>query len=441
MKNSAFLSHQRAGSFNFLNGVVCLNSYEKHDSFFLNQAFYHGYQSVQFSKAKSLILHEYRHLMDLGTTLWGIDFSVKKLDFYAALGTPDEHRKFVDFSVPASEIETHTKYLRIEEDFDMSDTFILRHSLSYQPAYGVMIHIHYISGGRILASVPLSMIALLECSATCSEFLSRFQDAKTKEINADHFKQSALNDLQSLLNDKSLILYSVLLHLVTVHFEHFIGLEGVLRLASRLARISLDCSVMACSIFAEFFQGHVGRKDLSKALLDELRRGQSRYLIFFYTILRLYEHIKNLSQNEADKYIQQLRSNPDKAIRLFFHELTDCHVCKWIDSTVFFDDFYMKLLSEKNHLNELGFYQSMIGNRELLKTRDLHEVADELDMQRILLGDDSDLLFGNKEKFSQLENYIINMEKYDSMESVYLGYNKIRTHRPPEDFGFSMIAI
>jgi len=186
---------------------------------------------------------------------------------------------------------------------DIAPTECLRltHTLKYEEKFGVFLSINYCNGEIVHHQVPLTTLSLLEAHATANELLSRIEYALSiaiDPIEAAVVKRETAEILSDLLNDTSRLEYSVLVHLTKIHFSE-LDLRSLFGLIATLSRLSLNVEFQTLGFIANRIEETFMNRRLGHFISMELRRDSQRALIFFKTILFMYEW-KELLDDEKE---------------------------------------------------------------------------------------------------------------------------------------------
>jgi hypothetical protein len=393
--------------------------------------------SIRDADFRALLKHEVTHFLDVSTTAWGLQFSFRKLRFIRFLRERDpalsDAREV--FAIESGEIELHSSLVHAG-NVPPAECETIQNQLIYTKEYGTCLLIHYVKGGRIEHSVPVSMLSLLEANATASEFLSLLQCAKTQDDVVE--RRLSLAEIrrrfESLLNDQARLEYAALLHVTRVHFPNF-ELEELLGLVSATARFALDLSGLDMSLLANDIEGSFLNKELGLALTMELRRGSHRQVIYFKTVLFLYGWLQHVDSGARDDCLLMLRRTPGTAIRRMWDEGFGRQVYEnrvgdhaevataHVEATMKFSPILAngRILSESRAHNASQLKESSAG---LLSFRDLRLLDG-------LFKDGEPLRFPNRIEIDSVAYYDDNMEVLAQFDSEYRSMSHARLHLPP----------
>lgn len=386
---------------------------------------------------RALLKHEVTHFLDVSTTAWGRQYSFRKLRFLRLLREQDpgisQAREV--FALESGEIEMHSSLVRAG-NVPPAECETIQNELIYTKEYGTCLLLHYVKGGNIEHSVPVSVLSLLEANATASEFLSLLQCANAQEDEVE--RRLSLVDIKrrfnNLLNDRSRLEYAALLHVTRVHFSS-LELDELLGLVSAVARFSLDLSDIEMSMLANDIEDSFLNKHWGHSLANELRRGSHRQLIYFKSVLFLYGWLQHVDPAEHDACFQMVRSTPGAAIRRMWKEgfgrqLGSAHIehiaetaaarheMQMIESPVLADG---RILSESRLHNASRLKSSSAG---LLSFRDLRLLDG-------LFNDGEPLRFPNRIEMDPVAYYDEHMKVLARFDSEYRSMSHARFHLPP----------
>jgi hypothetical protein len=343
-------------------------------------------------------------------------------------------RRLAVFAVETGEIDIH-KELIVEGTLPPTACQRLTHQLQYEEKFGVVLIINYCSGDTIHHQVPLSTLSLLEAHATANEFLSILEYAATTSdlVDAAIIKRETRESFDDLLDDVSRIEYSVLLNLARIHFPE-LDLKPLMAMISTLARFSLDATFGRIGIIANRIEETFSNRSLGHFLAMELRRDSQRALIFFKTVLFMYEWKELLSPEGKDRYLLLLESDPHTAMVEMWVKY------KGVDTEDFDDSF--EFLFE-GALERLGEYQTTLcdamlaaenlQNRKIIGNRPIGSIAlPSLKLIDMALHDGTIIKAPNSISLDIEAYFYSNMELFSRMERRYREYKGTRIHMPPD---------
>jgi hypothetical protein len=386
---------------------------------------------------RALLKHEVTHFLDVSTTAWGRQYSYRKLRFIHLLRERDpavEEARTV-FAIESGEIELHSSLVRAGY-VPPTECEAIQNQLIYTEEYGTCLLLHYLKGGRIEHSVPVSVLSLLEANATASEFLSLLQCANTQDDVVE--RRLSFADIQrrfdNLLNDRARLEYAALLHVTRVHFSD-LELDELLGLVSATARFALDLSDLEMSMLANDIEGSFLNRELGPAMAMELRRGSHRQLIYFKTVLFLYGWLQALGPSERGVCLEMVRRSPGSAILRMWdegfgrkfgedyaEEIAELHAAHM-----------EKQMSERPVLADGRiFSESRLHNASQLKTSPAGLLSfRELRLLDGLFTDGEPLRFPNRIEIDSVAYYEDHMEVLAQFDSEYRSMSHARIHLPP----------
>lgn len=424
MKTSLHTKRQQ-GYLDFLSGIICLTIYEERDINFINI-------SPEQAIVRSLLVHEITHLMDLYTTAWGIEYVFRKNCAYMGRGKPDYQQRLSVFMLNTAEIESHENLKKTHSEVSLNEASQINHALVYDQRFGSMIIVNYVADNKIIHQTPLSMLSLLEAHATSEEFLSRINDAKISTCNPIVGDKIIQQDFKNLLGDRELSEYSLLLFLTQLHFKEFLTFEQIPRLVSSLSRIALDFSAISCVSFGRFISDKFQNIEIGDNICLDLSRGMSRPIVFFKTILLMYDWLKTCSDEKRDVVLNTLKVEPSEAIVEFFNVIGIYYDNKIND--VEFQSYLKFLLEEESSIPDGTYAKEItIGNRVLLTDSCLADCFFKISIPPILLGDDAELFLGNTVAKDHMVFVKNNLDIYTQLDSLYRENEHNKSHLPLGD--------
>ena len=417
----------RDAYFDFLSLLVVMSTHENRDLADLQNAItWEPGQEIDFRTAKlrALLKHEITHFLDTTTTVWGGQYTFRKLRMLCAVQGNTEGYEDAGsvFALESSEIEMHSELTQAGAEPPASCD-VVKHQLVDRAEYGVCVLVHYLKNGQTIHKVPLSMLSLLEANATASEFLSFIQcaqsqdDAVARKIETNEIEQRYLE----LLNDSERLEYSVFLHLVRIHFP-YLDLSEQLKFVAALARYSLDSTFANLGYISNAIQRSFDNKELGDRICMELRRDSCKYLIFFKTVLLMYGWLKNLSDARVTEIQQHLRESPLEAIKQLWADQTYNQL---MDDRAFRD---LHVKSQETWMHELGvpladgriFGESQQANRAALERTSAGLLSfTKLRLLAAMLSDDTELVFPNRIDISVAAYCNEHLQTISSLDAAY----------------------
>ena len=393
----------REAYFDFLSLIVVLEQFDSQHLVAFQQAIaWEPGQALDVRTAdfRALLKHEVTHFLDMATTAWGAQYTVRKLRMLRKLQNDSQEFAGADevFALETSELELHTALLEAGSVPPVScDT--IQHSLVYRKEFGVCVMVHYLKDGKLCHKVPMSMLSLLEANATASEYLSLIQCAESHDDVVD--RQLAMEEVhrrfEALLNDPERLEYSVLLHLTRVHFKDFVLAEQ-LKFVAALVRFSLDASSLTIGPMVNSIQWSFQNKELGDRLAMELRRKSYRQLIFFKTVLFMYGWLHHMESKERTVLEALVRDKPIKAIQRMWAHVTGQEL---LDDSDFRNDLSKKHEEWMRKLDVALADSQIFGecsraNRALLETTSVGVLSfKQLKLLNALLADETEVGFPN----------------------------------------------
>ncbi|MEC5160215.1 MULTISPECIES: hypothetical protein [unclassified Janthinobacterium] len=427
------------GTFDYFSNVLTLLQYTQIDSADIHAAINWKFgepMDRRMLKIRALVYHEITHFLDLHTTFWGRQYVVRKLNFAQSLARDllDVDDRLAVFAVETGEIDIH-KELIVEGTLPPTACQRLTHQLQYEEKFGVVLIINYCNGDTIHHQVPLSTLSLLEAHATANEFLCILEYAATTSdpVDAAIINRETRESFDDLLDDVSRIEYSVLLNLARIHFPD-LGLKSLMAMISTLARFALDANFIRIGIIANRIEETFSNLRLGHFLSMELRRNSQRALIFFKTVLFMYEWKELLCPADKYIYLALVESDPHAAMVEMWVKY------KGMDIEDFGDSF--EFLFEKS-LEGLGKYQTTLcdamlaaenfQNRKIIGNRPIGSIAlPSLKLIDMVLHDGTIVKTPNSINLDIEAYFNINMNLFSRMERQYREYRGTRIHMPPD---------
>lgn len=430
------------GYFDFFSNIVVLSRYTALDLSEIHKAieWVPGDVTPLNSRGvsiRALLKHEITHFLDMTTTAWGSQYIHRKLLMIKAMSGPENLVSDAQevFMLDTAEVDIHSALILIDSTILPSSCDTLRHELRYTNQFGTCLIVHYLFRGKTRYEVPLSMLSLLEANATASEYLSEIADAESIEclINRSLTEREIERRFNLLLDDSQRLEYSLLLRLTKIHFEQ-ISLREMLALVAALCRFSLDATDIGMAAMANIIEDSALNFKLGRSIAMELRRGSQRQLIFFKTVLFMYEWMSKMNTVEQDDYLLMIKKDPGKAIRSLWLNYLAVNVNALDAERGFIPGLRESLLREIGVLRDAEiFAESFAANAVkldgisagLLGFRDLK-------LMNVMLEDDTEIVMLNRIDLSVLEYFDQNVEIFSAIEALYKKQSPCRFHMPPD---------
>lgn len=426
--------------FDFLSLIVVLEGYEgQYLAEFQRAIAWEPGQAIdaRTTDFRALLKHEATHFLDTTTTSWGGQYTIRKLQMLRKL--QDDAQKFATadevFALETSELELHTALVAAGH-VPPASCDMIHHELIYRKEFGVCILVHYLKDGELCHKVPMSMLSLLEANATASEYLSLIQCAEShgQVVNGQLAMEEVHRRFEALLNDPERLEYSVLLHLTRVHFK-FLTLAELLRFVAALARFSLDASVLSMGTMANHIQMSFSNRELGDMLAMELRRDSHRQLIFFKTVLFMYDWLHQMGSAARSRAEAIVRDTPIKAIQSMWSDITGEDR---VDDLGFRNDMSANQEQWMHKLEAVLADSRIFGecsraNRALLETTSPGLLSfTQLKLLNALLADETEVVFPNRVDIGVPGYFNDKLNAFSSLDGAYRKMKHERFHLPPD---------
>lgn len=429
----------REAYLDFLMVIVVLEMYESnHLADFQRAIAWEPGQPIdaRTSDLRALLKHEVTHFLDMTTTAWGGQYTMRKLQLLRKLQSGGSECEDADkvFALETGELEVHANLVQ-SGPWPTSFCDAIAHELIYREEYGVVLMVEYQKNGMYCHKVPVSMLSLLEANATASEYLSLIQCAQSQQDVVE--KRLGMEELyrryEALLDDPARLEYSSLLHLTRVHFS-WLSLAQQLELVAAIARFSLDASPFTIGPIANHIQRSFKKMEYGDAISMELRRDSYRHLIFFKTVLFMYGWLHNMRISRRPKVEALVRSRPMRAIK---------HLWNHLESGRFEDDFAIRGLvsaTQEQMMRDLDvaladsqvFGECSRSNRALLETTSAGLLSfRDMKLMNALLADNGEVVFPNRVEINVTDYANDKMDEFVKLDKAYREMTHERFHLAP----------
>lgn len=287
-----FPSVDTLGYFSPLGNFICLNEFEDENDF------KKSIENPSLDKNRfSVYIHEYQHYIDQISTLWGVKKVYKIYESFDAVFKNDEfkfykHRDLILNLKRDYFLDYYTvKYNHIEGDFQNRWKFQITSGLrfDYNGNINEECPIPFMSfasnNGDKISRVPISVVSLLETTATNAEFSFLISEAvKLASPHRENQIKAISKKLESKLYHPELTLYSAAVHLTSVNLEITDPIIGY-KISSLFAKVALNLpsKLFSTITFPEELNSTPEWLKRSKKLIENQDRG-----FVFYLLIRNY---------------------------------------------------------------------------------------------------------------------------------------------------------
>lgn len=262
------------------------------------------------------LYHELTHFLDMTTTVWGLQFLIRKT---LLLNKKDARSKEV-FELNASEIELHNTYTKVFDNNYSNKLLdcVTTHGIFYDEKHGALILVLFFKESKKVLETPISMLSVLETNAYCSEILTKIRCINISPSSEERIISMNIlsKEVDTYLNSNEDSEYKTLFILAKNHF-HFLNLEELCIflkvLINDVLNFEMELSMVSGVIHSSFIN-----KSIGKAITHDLNRGMSRHIIVFKFILFLYGFIN--SREDKEELKKELKENPKQVISTFYQD-------------------------------------------------------------------------------------------------------------------------
>lgn len=283
-----FPDTQTLGYYCPMGNYICLNEYKNEKDFET------ALQNPSLDKNRfSVFIHEMQHYYDNVSTLWGSLNLYKLFRAYDAVIKYDENEfyKFRELELNFKRdyfLDYYTEtYSNIRGNFSDRWGFNISSGVRFSPDGKInedlpLLFVVFSSSKKEkISRVPLSVVSLLETTATHSEFSFLLSEAlKLKSPFKENQIKSISGKIEGLLYNPELTLYSVAVHVVSVNLQISDPIKGY-KFSSLFAKIALNIPsnlFPSIKIHSEF-DISLQWKNRAKKMLENQERGFAFYLL------------------------------------------------------------------------------------------------------------------------------------------------------------------
>ena len=318
---------------------------------------------------KADLVHEVTHFIDATTTLWGLEYNMRKaLVLQQLIARQPLDTAMSVFMLNTAEIDAHESRHKAAKESPKLTACTMRHRLTQDSRWGPLIVISYWHEAELVMEVPLTMLSVLEANAYANETLSRLNDVAVirDEAERTRLEKDIERNYSASMEAHDSSEYTVLLHLANIHFP-FLDLNKRLRMVIGFARLALDMDTYALSTLADWLQPTFANEVDGASVAMDMRRGSSRPVVIFKVILLLPQYLETLSAKEHELACEALSSGNSLAMR---EVLEDMGFLEQVLSGVNEMEMYMDWLQpHKTGLDHLIIPASVRSNRALAEQK------------------------------------------------------------------------
>lgn len=386
--------------FHYIDGYVCLQSWENQQQEEIHCALGESGWTTRFGRdVRAIVAHETAHLLDMTTTLWGMEFLHRKHALHKALldGDADHIKERLEvLMLSYSEIATHQALYAPKGEARLNPRLVHKHGLEINEMFGALIRVFYYEGKDVVVDTPLSILSILEASAYASEIIQRLMDLSKIPDDAERLMEVALyeTEVKASLCDPNYIEYTLLLRLTRDHFD-WLSIGQLAHFVAALTRFALDIPALAFSAIAEVIGSTFQNVQVGAVITHDMRRSASRPVLAFKTMLLMYQWAHALPDEDRVRFEIRIRDFPREAIDEFWCEVSDHYdlARQWNE----FDALLQRHPDSAGLHDEAVFRMTSMANRDALARHAPGVIPlQSLLLPDMLLGDDTVINLPNR---------------------------------------------
>jgi hypothetical protein len=427
-----------SGFLDFKTNIIFLTKYKAENKNAIEKCLSHDPRikrpesdAITDLQIKSLVVHEVTHFLDFTTTMWGIEFILRKMALVDLIQAEQDYdAKLRVFMLNLAELDMHKELIVFTPDISL-ESCIFSHELKYTEQYGTLIMIYYSHGDKRCHEVPLSMLSILEANAFANEFLSILCDIDLIDdpTAKQHWHTVAQKQFDKYLYSPDHSEYTVILYLARIHFPE-LTLRELLIFVSTLTRFALDLGSMDMSMLSNLIFLTFINERLGDSISLDMKRGASRHLVVFKTILLMHGWLHNLKQSEKDNHITLLKCDAMLGIRSFwvnfgavFYEINDFEL-----------EWSLKYINQSKSMIDKDIVRmSMDKNRALVqRTAPGTLQLNQLHVPDIILDDNSIVTMPNRMDIDVVNYYENNITLLNDLERICNAEKTSKFHIHPD---------
>lgn len=396
-----FATSDSLGSFDFISNIIELKRYGQSAKGFIEHTLAEPVATTWSeswpvkANIKALVVHEATHFTDCTTTMWGMEFTFRKLRLLNAIAAGDSTEQPLSvFMLNLSELTSHEELVRIGSRM-LTDATSMTHTVEIDHRFGPIVYIHYNQSGEPFHTVPLSLLSVLEAHAYANEVLSKIRACDILEECQEKIEYSHQieQEFAIILADRAQSEYTVLLSLARIHFPE-LSLKELLVFVSHLCRFGLDLNDLACSELSSYIEASIMSKAAGATICHDLRRGSSRAIIVFKTLLFIHGWLRHQDYAARMNTLSQLRSTPRQVIENFWaSQSPEFPSCANFSDLFTFQQMHGLTSNLAPHIDSHILRLCSVHNRRVLNAQPLGlcDLA-ELQLINLLLEDGTEIL-------------------------------------------------
>lgn len=308
----------------------------------------------------SVVIHEMQHYYDHVSTLWGASKVYKLYQAYDAAIKYNEYEfyKFRELELNFKRdyfLDYYTEtYAYLSGDFNHKWGFDITSGVRFSPDgkinedLPILFVVFSSKEKEKISRVPLSVVSLLETTATYSEFSFLVSEAMKL---ASPFKENQIkvisNKFEALLYNPELTLYSVAVHVVSANLQILDPIVGY-KSSSLFAKIALNIPTILFQTIK--IHSHFGISEVWKHRAKKMLENQERGFVFYLLVKNYVELFGQNTNNLTVENILKASNLP-----------TEQEVEKLIAKEIV--ELDLKILLERNNLNRAVTDKIFFGNK------------------------------------------------------------------------------
>lgn len=399
------------GYLDYVTSIINFRKYEGRHRSLLRRAVLAkpGSYNVNFEliDAIKLVTHELTHYLDLTTTVWGVEFLIRRDSALSRITETGSEAVNVSM-LNVSEILMHEDLVKVHRSVRLEHVK-LSHVVTYDEKYGPIIIVHIFKHGDFVAEAPLSMLSLLEANAVANEMIAEVKWISTVCGKlSDFHEQRIASRLDEIIKDSSRLEYNILHLLIKVHFVE-LGFLSKLALSVAIFDFALNISGIDMSAMANLLIRTIQNQEAGDALCNDLCRGMSRQVISFKLILLMHQYVEEVGLN-AQEVENLLAENPLNLIVSTLRHF-GCELPSYSSSFFSFSDLEynagIRLLRErKGKFEPKGHISSMLKNRRIRRsTGFIAHGLKRYKLPDLLLDDEARFKMPNRQRYNIIKHW------------------------------------
>lgn len=440
-KQEILKSNSLEGSIGFISLLIVIEKYGSESISDINEALKLKIFEQNFKKKYnhkeisilSLIYHEVTHFLDLTTTLWGIEYFVRK-SMFSVKKTSDSGDVF---KLNYTELLMHEDLVKKYNKNIKLLNCIMNHHLEYNTKFGTYVNIIFKDHFSEKVETSINMLTLIESHAYCVESLIKIKYIESEPNRTEQIvllKELDI-EIEDFLNNPEYIEYNMFIVLAKKHFN-YLTIKELFNFLHHLFIHVLDMDFHLIGKLIPYIEKSFTNTYLGNSIILDMRRGLSRHVIAFKLILFLYGFIDIAEDKIKRDLIKKLKNEPLTFIDDFYNYF---QIDRYgISSDFQFDTIYNLFLEKNYEAFDYKFFKETVKHNRT-NSHSIYELKNlnEYKLVDIFLNDyfssismpnrvDINIYeYDNSKEINEINNYVKDLKKFHIHPDDVLNFRRI----------------